>query len=226
MVIMSESLKISLMFGQGDGIHDKEEIFEENELKQLAKQVCKPCWELKYCPYGPLVENFPLPPIPRKQAIEHNEYLKSILKSGRFPDGRIINSDLKKEFQSDVDSFNPNDYPEEINETIKHMSCSEFGHLCPSFFVSEPFTETKDVRYQGRRIPRDILIRVIRRDNSICQKCKTVLLDRDIEVDHIIPIAKGGATSEANLQVLCFTCNRTKGSKIENLLNERAEKNH
>ena len=24
------------------------------------KSVCKPCWELKYCPYGPLVENFPL----------------------------------------------------------------------------------------------------------------------------------------------------------------------
>lgn len=21
--------------------------------------VCKPCWELKYCPYGPLVEYFP-----------------------------------------------------------------------------------------------------------------------------------------------------------------------
>jgi hypothetical protein len=24
------------------------------------KAVCKPCWELKYCPYGPLVEDFPL----------------------------------------------------------------------------------------------------------------------------------------------------------------------
>jgi hypothetical protein len=24
------------------------------------KAVCKPCWELKYCPYGPLVEQFPL----------------------------------------------------------------------------------------------------------------------------------------------------------------------
>lgn len=23
--------------------------------------VCKPCWELKYCPYGPLVEYFPDP---------------------------------------------------------------------------------------------------------------------------------------------------------------------
>ena len=25
-----------------------------------VKAVCKPCWELKYCPYGPLVEQFPL----------------------------------------------------------------------------------------------------------------------------------------------------------------------
>jgi hypothetical protein len=25
-----------------------------------AKAVCKPCWEVKYCPYGPLVEQFPL----------------------------------------------------------------------------------------------------------------------------------------------------------------------
>lgn len=29
--------------------------------KQRVKAVCKPCWEIKYCPYGPLVEQFPLP---------------------------------------------------------------------------------------------------------------------------------------------------------------------
>ncbi|SKC86849.1 HNH endonuclease [Ohtaekwangia koreensis] len=28
--------------------------------KKRVKAVCKPCWELKYCPYGPLVEDFPL----------------------------------------------------------------------------------------------------------------------------------------------------------------------
>lgn len=28
--------------------------------KQRVKAVCKPCWELKYCPYGPLVEEFPI----------------------------------------------------------------------------------------------------------------------------------------------------------------------
>lgn len=25
-----------------------------------VKAVCKPCWEIKYCPYGPLVESFPI----------------------------------------------------------------------------------------------------------------------------------------------------------------------
>ena len=29
---------------------------------RLKTPVCKPCWELKYCPYGPLVEFFPLSP--------------------------------------------------------------------------------------------------------------------------------------------------------------------
>jgi hypothetical protein len=28
-----------------------------------VQAVCKPCWELKYCPYGPLVEGFPLPEV-------------------------------------------------------------------------------------------------------------------------------------------------------------------
>jgi hypothetical protein len=31
------------------------------DWEKRVKAVCKPCWELKYCPYGPLVEQFPLP---------------------------------------------------------------------------------------------------------------------------------------------------------------------
>lgn len=57
------------------------------------------------------------------------------------------------------------------------------------------------------------------RDNHTCKKCglstkveKNLLL----EIDHIMPLSKGGITSEDNLQTLCWRCNRTKGSKIEN----------
>ena len=36
---------------------------EKIDWDRRIKAVCKPCWELKYCPYGPLVEDFPLPEI-------------------------------------------------------------------------------------------------------------------------------------------------------------------
>ena len=34
---------------------------EKIDWDRRIQAVCKPCWELKYCPYGPLVEEFPLP---------------------------------------------------------------------------------------------------------------------------------------------------------------------
>jgi len=33
---------------------------EKINWKKRVKAVCKPCWELKYCPYGPVVEDFPI----------------------------------------------------------------------------------------------------------------------------------------------------------------------
>lgn len=35
-----------------------------------------------------------------------------------------------------------------------------------------------------------------------------------LEIDHIVPVAKGGCTVEDNLQTLCWKCNRSKGDKI------------
>jgi 5-methylcytosine-specific restriction endonuclease McrA len=36
----------------------------------------------------------------------------------------------------------------------------------------------------------------------------------DLQYDHIIPVALGGATSEQNLQLLCAGCNREKGASL------------
>ena len=49
--------------------------------KRKTSQVCKPCWELKYCPYGPFVEQSPLIGTNREDAVKHNEYLKNCLKT-------------------------------------------------------------------------------------------------------------------------------------------------
>ena len=34
------------------------------------------------------------------------------------------------------------------------------------------------------------------------------------EVDHIIPVSKGGSNEAYNLQASCLNCNRTKSNKI------------
>ena len=52
------------------------------DWRERLRRVCKPCWELKYCPYGPLVEQSPLLPSERVGAVEHNEYLKRVLTTG------------------------------------------------------------------------------------------------------------------------------------------------
>lgn len=55
------------------------------------------------------------------------------------------------------------------------------------------------------------------RDRNTCQQCRISVRDEPnllIEVDHIIPISKGGTTTEDNLQALCWRCNRTKGATL------------
>ena len=55
------------------------------------------------------------------------------------------------------------------------------------------------------------------RDNYTCKMCQlSTFTEKNLllEIDHIIPLARGGITSEENLQTLCWKCNRTKGAKI------------
>lgn len=62
-----------------------------------------------------------------------------------------------------------------------------------------------------RRVPDCIRAAVLLRDGARCRKCRTTLR---LEVDHIIPVSKGGRTEESNLQTLCRRCNRRKWKKL------------
>ena len=59
--------------------------------------------------------------------------------------------------------------------------------------------------------------RIKNRDGYTCQICRLSTKDEKnllLEIDHIIPLSKGGVTCESNLQTLCWKCNRSKGSKV------------
>lgn len=71
---------------------------------------------------------------------------------------------------------------------------------------------------QGQRalMNSELRNKIKQRDNYTCQHCGISTYDEPhllLEIDHIIPIAKGGLTTESNLQVLCWKCNRSKGIK-------------
>ena len=289
--------------------------------KERSAQVCKPCWELKYCPYGPFVEQSPLLPPTRKIAIAHNEHLKRILETGQIGDAtpideqqrieyaellalakknprvlskKVARDHLMKEiieqaekedkylseylqtplsnfetykvpyllkedieagtelpdellnaigpeierieavlltgiddqrqpldpvrqraFESEVQKFNPEEYPEEIPQVVTEMECNIFGHICPVVFVGESITETTETRRRGRHIPFQTKMRVVRRDNYNCQRCGKHLRDDEVEFDHIIPRAKGGSREEHNIRLTCYECNRNKSDDFE-----------
>jgi hypothetical protein len=71
------SIKIALGYDK-----DASDSDVRKDWRDRTGRVCKPCWELKYCPYGPLVEQSPLLPVELTEVIEHNAYLRNALESG------------------------------------------------------------------------------------------------------------------------------------------------
>ncbi|MBU6179761.1 MAG: HNH endonuclease [Verrucomicrobia bacterium] len=69
-----------------------------------------------------------------------------------------------------------------------------------------PFEQT-----QRSPIPEAVRHEVWRRDHGKCVTCGS---NANLQYDHIIPVARGGATSVTNLQLLCQRCNQAKGAKI------------
>lgn len=55
------------------------------------------------------------------------------------------------------------------------------------------------------------------RDNYTCLHCRVSVAAEPhllLEVDHIMPVSRGGLSVPENLQTLCWKCNRTKGAKV------------
>ena len=48
-----------------------------------------------------------------------------------------------------------------------------------------------------------------------CAQCGKKGRKSDMDVDHIFPKSKGGPNSTFNTQLLCQSCNRSKGAKVD-----------
>lgn len=68
---------------------------------------------------------------------------------------------------------------------------------------------------QRKLMTKELRKKVMLRNNYTCQICGKYMPDEvGLQVDHIIPVSKGGKTVLSNLQVLCSKCNGSKSNKI------------
>lgn len=84
-------------------------------------------------------------------------------------------------------------------------------------FLSEKIKFNKSVAGQRALMTSKLRQHIKERDGYTCKHCGASLEQEPhllLEIDHIIPVSKGGLTTEDNLQTLCWRCNRSKGAKI------------
>ena len=68
-------------------------------------------------------------------------------------------------------------------------------------------------RVERGKVTNRMRFAIYERDGWRCRKCGRQT--DNLEIDHIIPISKGGKTTMDNLQTLCARCNKEKGSNTE-----------
>lgn len=77
---------------------------------------------------------------------------------------------------------------------------------------------------KGEALPKKYLYRadIFRRDGYACVYCGVLGKDRKspddgrsfLQVDHIVPLSKGGPTTAANVATACAPCNKAKGKSL------------
>ena len=69
-------------------------------------------------------------------------------------------------------------------------------------------------RVERGRVSNKMRFYILERDHYRCRCCGRSQNEVDLEIDHIVPIAKGGKSTSDNLQTLCTECNKRKGTTI------------
>lgn len=70
-------------------------------------------------------------------------------------------------------------------------------------------------RVERGKVSNKLRFSIYQRDGYRCCKCGISQAYAQLEIDHIVPISKGGKSVYSNLQTLCHKCNVEKGNKVD-----------
>lgn len=68
-------------------------------------------------------------------------------------------------------------------------------------------------RVERGKVSNKMRFSIYERDGYRCRRCGVSDQYATLEIDHIIPISKGGKSTYENLQTLCHKCNYEKGNR-------------
>lgn len=72
--------------------------------------------------------------------------------------------------------------------------------------------ELHKVAPEREPIPAYLRRRILARDDNACRYCGN--MDGPFHMDHVVPVSKGGPTTQGNLVTACETCNLRKGAQF------------
>jgi 5-methylcytosine-specific restriction enzyme A len=77
------------------------------------------------------------------------------------------------------------------------------------------FRDAKEAvsKIQRVKIPSTLRMAIFDKYNRKCAWCGRTAQEVTLQIDHIVPVSKGGITEERNLQVLCSDCNLGKNDQ-------------
>ncbi len=130
--------------------------------------------------------------------------LKLIIKQGNIIKGSIIS--MSPFFNKHIVLKSANDSKMKI--FLEDID-AEYG-IIPTDFVKK---EKKEKETKEEVSPK-LRWEVFKRDKFVCQYCGACGPNVELEVDHKIPVSRGGTDDIDNLKTACFNCNRGKGNRV------------
>lgn len=76
------------------------------------------------------------------------------------------------------------------------------------------YVQNRRNRKSGGKLTSGLVLRLMEQQQGKCVYCKRELSETGYDMDHIMPLAKGGKHEDENIQLLCPTCNGRKHAKL------------
>ena len=124
-------------------------------------------------------------------------------------------------YNQDILEFNYNE--DEIEDYLKEQQIEKYKEEIKAAELKKALRQVArqrlieegvlfDEEHKRPYIPKEVVGFVYMRDGGRCRECGCT---KDLHIDHIIPLSKGGSSEPENLQILCEKCNLNHGNRME-----------